>query len=155
MKEIKRTELVEKEVTIYQSDNGCYSSANKDEVELYEALRNNKLKRVEKFDLPEIYDSYYVFEIRTRADLLAWKYSCGSTKISFDGFSEKDVPEKISGYFVSHYEENGDCTPYYSLEPLYKFVKYLKQEVEEERHSLTIKENVLDLLESYTDEENE
>lgn len=157
MKEIKETKLVKTAITktTYQSDDGNYTSEDKESVELYEAHRKNNLKVFDSFYLPEDSNQYVIFGINSRYDLLVYKDANKDAHISFDGFREHEVPEKVKGYFVSHYEENGDCTPYYSLEPLDKFVKYLKQEIEEEGHSLTIKENVLDLLESCTDEEDQ
>lgn len=113
---------------------------------MYEAAQHNTLNCVNSFRLPYCTD-YFIYKINSRVDLLAWENLNKSTKIVFNGFNEADVPEKIKGYFVAHYEDEGDCTPHECLEPIDSFIKNLSSEVEEERNSLKEKEHALKILE--------
>lgn len=154
MKEIKETKLVETAITkiTYQSDDGNYTSKDKEAVELYEAHRKNNLRVVGSFYLPEDSNQYVIFSINSRYDLLIYKDANKDAHISFDGFREHEVPEKIKGYFVSHYDDSGDCRPYYILTPIKRFYRELKESVEEDRKTLQQEEEALNILEKYKNE---
>lgn len=154
MKEIKETKLVETAITktTYQSDDGKCTSKNREEVELYEAHQNNNLKILDTFYLLEDSNRYIVFSINSKYDLLVYKDSHKDAHISFDGFREYEIPEKIKGYFVSHYEDSEDCRPYYILTPIKRFYRELKESVEEDRKTLQQEEEALNILEKYKNE---
>lgn len=154
MKEIKETKLVETAVTktTYQSDDGKCTSKNREEVELYEAYQNNNLKILDTFYLHEDSNGYIVFSINSKYDLLVYKDSHKDAHISFDGFREYEIPEKVKGYFVSHYEDSEDCRPYYILTPFKRFYRELKESVEEDRKTLQQEEEALNILEKYKNE---
>lgn len=151
MKEIKHPETVEIIKTIYYSDDNNFRSANKEDVELYEANQRSKLDLVDNFYMPEQSNRYSIFKINSRDDLLLYKNAHKDAKISFDGFREADVPKKIRGYFVSSWEDD-DWPYYYRIEPLDKFVKNLKESIEEDRLILQQKEEAMSVLEKYKNE---
>ena len=145
MKEIKYPKTVEIIKTIYYSDDNNFKSANKEDVELYEANQKSKLDLVDNFYMPEQSNRYSIFKINSRDDLLVYKDTHKDANIYFDGFREADVPKKIRGYFVSHYED--DDWPYHHLvEPLDKFVKNLKESIEEGRKTLKQQEDAMTVL---------
>ena len=154
MKEIKETKLVETAITktTYQSDDGNYTSEDRDAVELYEAHRKNNLKVVGSFYLPEDSNQYVIFSINSRYDLLIHKDANKDAFIAFNGFRDYEVPEKVKGYFVSHYEDSEDCRPYYILTPFKRFYRELKESVEEDRKTLQQEEEALNILEKYKNE---
>ena len=154
MKEIKETKLVKTAITktTYQSDDGNYTSEDREAVELYEAHRKNNLKVFDSFYLPEDSNQYVVFGINSRYDLLVYKDANKDVRISFDGFREHEVPEKVKGYFVSHYEDRYDSKPFYNLTPISKFVKEIKESIEEDRKTLQQEEEALSILEKYKNE---
>ena len=154
MKEIKETKLVKTAITktTYQSDDGNYISEDKEAVELYEAHRKNNLKVFDSFYLPEDSNQYVIFGINSRYDLLIYKDANKDAHISFDGFREYEVPEKVKGYFVSHYEDRYDSKPFYSLKPISRFIRELKESVEEDRKTLQQEEEALSILEKYKNE---
>lgn len=156
MKEIKNTKIVETAITkiTYQSDDGNCTSEDREKVELYEAHQKSNLMPIGNFYLPENSNSYFVFEINSRDDLLVYKDTHKDANICFDGFREADVPKKIKGYFVSHYED--DDWPYHHIvEPFDKFVKNLKESIEESRKTLKQQEEALVILEKYKNETTE
>lgn len=148
MKEIKETKLVETAITkiTYQSDDGNYTSEDRDAVELYEAHRKNNIKVVGSFYLPEDSNQYVIFSINSRYDLLIYKDANKDAYISFDGFREYEIPEKVKGYFVSHYEDRYDSKPFYSLTPIDRFIRELKESIEEDRKTLKQQEDAMDIL---------
>lgn len=153
MKEIKETKLVETTITkiTYQSDDGNCTSEDKEKVELYEAHQKSKLKVFDTFYLPEDSNRYIILGINSKYDLLVYKDNKG-THVSFNGFREQDVPEKVKGYFVSHYEDRYDSKPFYSLTPIDRFIKDLEESIEEDRKTLKQQEEVLSILEGYKNE---
>lgn len=154
MKEIKETKLVETTITkiTYQSDDGNYNSEDKEAVELYEAHRKNNLRVVGSFYLPEDSNQYVIFSINSRYDLLIYKDANKDAYISFDGFRDYEIPEKVKGYFVSHYEDRYDSKPFYSLTPIDRFIRELKESIEEDRKPLKQQEEALSILEGYKNE---
>ena len=154
MKEIKYPKTVEIIKTIYYSDDNNFKSANKEDVELYEANQKSKLDLVDNFYMPEQSNRYSIFKINSRDDLLVYKDTHKDANIYFDGFREADVPKKIRGYFISHYED--DDWPYHHIvEPFDKFVKNLKESIEEDRLILQQKEEAMSVLEKYKNETTE
>lgn len=147
MKEIKETKLVEAAITktIYQSDDGNCTSKNKEEVELYEAYQKSDLMPSKNFYLPEKSNSYFIFKINSRDDLLVYKDKHKDARIYFNGFREYDIPEKLSGYFISHYDDDGDNN-YYELTPISRFIKDLEESVKEDRKTLKQQEEALTVL---------
>lgn len=147
MKEIKETKLVETAITktIYQSDDGNCTSKNKEEVELYEAYQKSDLMPSKNFYLPEKSNSYFIFKINSRDDLLVYKDKHKDARIYFNGFREYDIPEKLSGYFISHYDDDGDNN-YYELTPISRFIKDLEESVKEDRKTLKQQEEALTVL---------
>ena len=147
MKEIKETKLVETAITktIYQSDDGNCTSKNKEEVELYEAYQKSDLMPSKNFYLPEKSNSYFIFKINSRDDLLVYKDKHKDARIYFNGFREYDIPEKLSGYFISHYDDDGDNN-YYELTPISRFIKDLEESVKEDRKTLKQQEESLTVL---------
>lgn len=147
MKEIKETKLVETAITktIYQSDDGNCTSKNKEEVELYEAYQKSDLMPSKNFYLPEKSNSYFIFKINSRDDLLVYKDKHKDARIYFNGFREYDIPEKLSGYFISHYDDDGDNN-YYELTPISRFIKDLEESVKEDRKILKQQEEALTVL---------
>lgn len=154
MKEIKETKLVETAITktTYQSDDGNCTSEDKEKVELYEAYQKSNLKILDTFYLPEDSNRYIIFSINSKYDLLVYKDSHKDAHISFNGFRDYEVPEKVNGYFVSHYEDRYDSKPFYSLVPISRFVRELKESVEEDRKTLQQEEGALNILEKYKNE---
>lgn len=147
MKEIKETKLVETTITkiTYQSDDGNCTSKDREKVELYEAHQKSNLMLIGNFYLPENSNSYFVFKINSKDNLLVYKDTHKDANIYFNGFREADVPQKIRGYFVSHYED--DDWPYHHIvEPLDKFVKNLKESIEEGRKTLKQQEDAMTVL---------
>ena len=147
MKEIKETKLVETAITkiTYQSDDGNCTSKNGEEVELYEAYQKSNLMPSKNFYLPEKSNSYFIFKINSRDDLLVYKDKHKDAFIYFNGFKEYDIPEKLSGYFISHYDDDGDNN-YYELTHIDRFIKYLKESIEEDRKTLKQQEEALTVL---------
>ena len=144
---MKETKLVETAITktIYQSDDGNCTSKNKEEVELYEAYQKSDLMPSKNFYLPEKSNSYFIFKINSRDDLLVYKDKHKDARIYFNGFREYDIPEKLSGYFISHYDDDGDNN-YYELTPISRFIKDLEESVKEDRKTLKQQEEALTVL---------
>ena len=147
MKEIKETKLVETAITkiTYQSDDGNCTSEDREKVELYEAHQKSKLKVFDTFYLPEDSNRYIILGINSKYDLLVYKGNKG-IHVSFNGFREQDVPEKIKGYFISHYEDRYDSRPFYSLTPIDRFIRELKESIEEDRKTLKQQEEAMSVL---------
>lgn len=154
MKEIKYPKTVEIIKTIYYSDDNNFKSANKEDVELYEAKQKSKLDLVDNFYMPEKSNSYFVFKINSRDDLLIYKDNHKGVKIYFNGFREYDIPEKLNGYFISHYDNDYDNS-YYELTPMDRFIKDLEESIEEDRLILQQKEEAMSVLEKYKNEATE
>ena len=95
MKEIKETKLVETTITkiTYQSDDGNYTSEDREKVELYEAYQKSKLMPIGNFYLPEKSNPYLIFKINSKDDLLVYKDSYKDARIYFDGFRDDDIPK--------------------------------------------------------------
>lgn len=153
MKEIKETKLVETAITktTYQSDDGNCTSKDREEVELYEAYQKSNPMPSKNFYLPEKSNSYFIFKINSRDDLLVYKDKHKDARIYFNGFREYDIPEKLNGYFISHYDDDGDNN-YYELTHIDRFIKELKESIEEDRKTLKQEEEALNILEKYKNE---
>lgn len=153
MKEIKETKLVETTITkiTYQSDDGNCTSEDREEVELYEAHQKSKLMTICNFYLPEKSNPYFIFKINSRDDLLVYKDNHKDAKIYFNGFREYDIPEKLNGYFISHYENDYDNI-YYEFTPIDRFIKDLEESIKEDRKILKQQEEALSILEGYKNE---
>lgn len=153
MKEIKETKLVETTITkiTYQSDDGNYTSEDRYAVELYEAHQKSNLMPIKNFYLPEKSNSYFVFKISSRDDLLVYKDNHKDAKIYFNGFREYDIPEKLNGYFISHYENDYDNV-YYEFTPIDRFIKDLEESIKEDRKILKQQEEAMIVLEKYKNE---
>ena len=153
MKEIKETKLVETTITkiTYQSDDGNCTSEDREKVELYEAYQKSKLMIISSFYLPEKSNSYFVFKINSRDDLLVYKDSHKNARIYYNGFREDDIPEKVNGYFISHYDDDYDHV-HYELTPIDRFIKDLEESIEEDRKTLKQQEDALSILEGYKNE---
>ena len=153
MKEIKETKLVETTITkiTYQSDDGNYTSEDREKVELYEAYQKSKLMSIDSFYLPGRSNMYYIIKINSRDDLLVYKDSHKLARIYFDGFKEHDIPEKVNGYFISHYDDYYDNV-HYELTPIDRFIKNLEESIEEDRKTLKQQEEALSILEGYKNE---
>lgn len=150
MREESTVKCVETKVTTYFSDDGKVSSSNKNEVELYEARQRSILKPLNSFYLPDKYNKYEIFKIDSRDDLLTYMDLHKDAKRYCDRFRAEDVPEKVKGYFISHYDDDGDNN-YYEFTPLDRFIKDLKGSIEADRKSLQQQEEALAILESYED----
>ena len=153
MKEIRDTKLVETTITkiTYQSDDGNYTSEDRYAVELYEAHQKSKLMSIDSFYLPEKSNPYFIFKINSRDDLLVYKDSHKDARIYFDGFRDDDIPEKVNGYFISHYDDDYDNV-HYELTPIDRFIKDLEESIEEDRKTLKQQEEALSILEGYKNE---
>lgn len=151
MREESIIKHIETRETTYYSDDGRYSSTNKTEVELYEARQKSSLKPLNSFYLPDISNKYELFKIDSRNDLLIYKDLHKDAKRYFDRFRGEDVPEKVSGYFISHYDDDGDNN-YYELTPINIFIKDLKGSIEVDKRNLQAQEEVLNILEKYKNE---
>lgn len=151
MREESIIKHIETKETTYYSDDGKYSSTNKAEVELYEARQKSSLKPLNSFYLPDISNKYELFKIDSRSDLLTYKDLHKDAKRYFDRFRAEDVPEKVSGYFISHYDDDGDNN-YYELTPINRFIKDLKGSIEVDKRNLQAQEEVLNILEKYENE---
>lgn len=153
MKEIKETKLVETTITkiTYQSDDGNCISEDREKVELYEAYQKSKLMPIGNFYLPEKSNPYFIFKINSRDDLLVYKDSHKDARIYFDGFRDDDIPEKVNGYFISHYDDDYDHV-HYELTPIDRFIKDLEESIEEDRKTLKQQEEALSILEGYKNE---
>ena len=153
MKEIKETKLVETTITkiTYQSDDGNYNSEDREKVELYEAYQKSKLISIDSFYLPGRSNMYYIIKINSRDDLLVYKDSHKLARIYFDGFKECDIPEKVNGYFISHYDDDYGHV-HYELTPIDRFIKDLEESIEEDRKTLKQQEEALSILEGYKNE---
>lgn len=151
MREESIIKHIETRETTYYSDDGRYSSTNKTEVELYEARQKSSLKPLNSFYLPDISNKYELFKIDSRNDLLIYKDLHKDAKRYFDRFRKEDVPEKVSGYFISHYDDDGDNN-YYELTPINIFIKDLKGSIEVDKRNLQAQEEVLNILEKYENE---
>lgn len=147
MKEIKETKLVETTITkiIYQSDDGNCTSEDREKVELYEAHQKSNIMPIKNFYLPEKSNSYFVFKMNSRDDLLVYKDNRKDAKIYFNGFREYDIPEKLNGYFISHYDNDYDNS-YYELTPMDRFIKDLEESIKEDRKILKQQEEALVVL---------
>ena len=153
MKEIRDTKLAETTITkiTYQSDDGNCTSEDREKVELYEAYQKSKLMSIDSFYLPGRSNMYYIIKINSRDDLLVYKDSHKLARIYFDGFKEHDIPEKVNGYFISHYDDDYDNV-HYELTPIDRFIKDLEESIEEDRKTLKQQEEALSILESYKNE---
>lgn len=147
MKEIKETKLIETTITkiTYQSDDGNCTSEDRYAVELYEAHQKSKLMSIDSFYLPGRSNMYYIIKINSRDDLLVYKDSHKLARIYFDGFKEYDIPEKVNGYFISHYDDDYDHV-HYELTPINRFIKDLEESIEEDRKTLKQQEDVMTVL---------
>lgn len=147
MKEIKETKLVETTITkiTYQSDDGNCISEDRYAVELYEAHQKSKLMSIDSFYLPGRSNMYYIIKINSRDDLLVYKDSHKLARIYFDGFKEYDIPEKVNGYFISHYDDDYDNV-HYELTPIDRFIKDLEESIEEDRKTLKQQEDAMTVL---------
>lgn len=147
MKEIKETKLVETAITkiTYQSDDGNCTSEDREKVELYEAYQRSNLMYISNFYLPEKSNSYFILKINSRDGLLVYKDKHKDAKIYFNGFSEYDIPEKLNGYFISHYDNDYDSV-YYELTPMDRFIKDLEESIKENRKILKQQEEALVVL---------
>lgn len=148
MKEIRETKLVETAITkiTYQSDDGNCISEDKEKVELYEAYKKSKLMPICNFYLPEKSNPYFIFKINSRDDLLVYKDSHKNARIYYNGFREDDIPEKLNGYFISHYDNDYDNV-YYEFTPIDRFIKDLEESIKEDRKILKQQEEALSILE--------
>ena len=153
MKEIKETKLVETTITkiTYQSDDGNCTSEDREKVELYEAYQKSKLMSIDSFYLSGRSNMYYIIKINSRDDLLVYKDSHKLARIYFDGFKEYDIPEKVNGHFISHYDDDYDNV-HYELTPIVRFIKNLEESIEEDRKALKQQEEALSILEGYKNE---
>ena len=153
MKEIKETKLVETTITkiTYQSDDGNCTSEDREKVELYEAYQKSKLMSIYSFYMPGRSNMYYIIKINSRDDLLVYKDSHKLARIYFDGFKEYDIPEKVNGYFISHYDDDYDHV-HYELTPIDRFIKDLEESIEEDRKTLKQQEEALSILDGYKNE---
>lgn len=147
MKEIRETKLVETAITkiTYQSDDGNCTSEDREKVELYEAYQKSKLMPICNFYLPEKSNPYFIFKINSRDDLLVYKDSHKDARIYFDGFRDGDIPEKLNGYFISHYDNDYDNVNY-ELTHIDRFIKYLEESIEEDRKTLKQQEDAMTVL---------
>ena len=147
MKEIKETKLIETTITkiTYQSDDGNCTSEDRIKVELYEAHQKSKLMSIDSFYLPGSSNIYYIIKVNSRDDLLVYKDSHKLARIYFDRFKEYDIPEKVNGYFISHYNDDGDNN-YYELTPINRFIKDLEESIEEDHKTLKQQEDVMIVL---------
>lgn len=146
MKEIKNTKTIVK--TIYQSDDENYTSEDREEVELYEAYQKSSLMFSRNFYLLEKSNLYFVFKINSRDDLLVYKDKHKDAKIHFNGFREYDIPEKLNGYFISHYDNDYDNS-YYELTPIDRFIKDLEESIKVEHKILKQQKDVMTVLKEY------
>lgn len=80
-----------------------------------------------------------------RDDLLVYKDNHNDARIYFNGFRESDIPEKLNGYFISHYDTDSDNI-YYDLTPIDRFIKDLDESIKEYRKVLRKQEEVLIVL---------
>ena len=153
MKEIKETKLVETTITkiTYQSDDGNCTSEDREKVELYEAYQKSKLMSIDSFYLSGRSDVYYIIKINSRDDLLVYKDSHKLARIYFDGFRDDDIPKKLNGYFISHYDNDYD-NAHYELTHIDRFIKYLEESIEEDRKTLKQQEDAMSVLEKYKNE---
>ena len=147
MKEIKETKLIETTIIkiTYQSDDGNCTSEDREAVELYEAHQKSNLMPIKNFYLPEKSNSYFIFKINSRDDLLVYKDNHDNARIYFNGFKEQDIPEKLNGYFISHYDTDSDNI-YYELTPIDRFIKDLEESIEEDRKALKQQEYAMTVL---------
>ena len=106
---------------------------------------------IKNFYLPEKSNSYFVFKINSRDDFLVYKDNHKDAKIYFNGFREYDIPEKVNGYFISHYDDDYDHV-HYELTPIDRFIKDLEESIEEDRKTLKQQEEALSILEGYKNE---
>lgn len=106
---------------------------------------------IDSFYLPESSDMYYIIKINSRDDLLVYKDSHKLARIYFDRFKEYDIPEKVNGYFISHYNDDYDNV-HYELTPIDRFIKDLEESIEEDRKALKQQEEALSILEGYKNE---
>lgn len=153
MKEIRDTKLVKTAITkiTYQSDDGNCTSEDREKVELYEAYQKSKLMQIGNFYLPEKSNPYFIFKINSRDDLLVYKDSHKNARIYYNGFREDDIPEKVNGYFISHYDDDYDHV-HYEFTPIDRFIKDLEESIEEDRKTLKQQEEALSILEGYKNE---
>ena len=153
MKEIRETKLVKTTITkiTYQSDDGSCISEDREKVELYEAYQKSKPMIISSFYLPEKSNPYFIFKINSRDDLLVYKDSHKDARIYFDGFRDDDIPEKLNGYFISHYDDDYDNV-HYELTHIDRFIKYLEESIEEDRKTLKQQEDAMRVLEKYKNE---
>lgn len=114
-------------------------------------MKKKQKKLIKKFYLPEKSNPYYIFKINSRDDFLVYKDTHKDARIYFNRFEEYDIPEKLKGYFVSHYDDDYDYT-YYELTPIDRFIKNLEESIEEDRKTLKQQEEALSILEGYKNE---
>ena len=146
MREEKQTKLVELETTVYWSDDGNFSSSNKEDVELYEAQQKGQLKSIRSFNLPNEYNKYFIFRITSRSDFVLYKNYYSDMRKCYIGFKEEDIPNKVSGYFVHHQ----DISDYYTLTPVDKFLSCVNEDMQELEEELQQQQQVANILRTYT-----
>lgn len=100
---------------------------------------------IKNFYLPEKSNSYFVFKINSRDDLLVYKDNHNDARIYFNGFRECDIPQNPNGYFISHYDTDYDNI-YYELTPMDRFIKDLEESIKENRKILKQQEEALVVL---------
>lgn len=144
-----KKQVVEKLITIYHSDDGKFSSTIKERVETYEASQKLKIISIKTFTLPEDSRKYEIVKITSRDALLSWKASCGHTRVVYRGCKEEDIPAKFSGYFIIHFEDEGDCIPYYCIEPIKSFLRDLRDDIDYDQACLDMKKSVAMDLEEW------
>ena len=139
MREETKKRVVEEIITTYYSDDGKFSSIIKEEVEAYEACQKLEIIPVRTFTLPDDSRYYKIIKITSKDSFLAWKGSCGRTRIVCVGFKEEDLPAKVDGYFITHFEDEGDCMPYYCIEPVKSFLRDLRDDIDYDQANLDMK----------------
>lgn len=148
MREETKKQVVEEIITTYYSDDGKFSSTIRKDVETYEASQKLKITPTMTFTMPEDSRLYKAIKITSRDEFLAWKGSCGRTRIVYVGCKEEDLLAKVSGYFITHYEdESDDCTPYYRIEPVKSFLRDLRDDIDYDQANLDMKRSVATDLE--------
>lgn len=141
MREETKKQVVEEIITTYYSDDGKFSSTIRKEVETYEACQKLEIIPLRTFTLPEDSRQYKIIKLTSRDAFLAWKGSCGRTRIVYVGCREEDLLAKVSGYFITHYEDEGDCMPYYCIEPVKSFLRDLRDDIDYDQACLDMKKS--------------
>lgn len=145
MREEKQIKLVQVENSVYWSDDGRFSSSNREDVEVYEAQQKGQLKMIRSFKLPDQYNEHFIFRITSRSDFLLYKTYYSDMRKCYIGFKEEDVPNKVSGYFVHHL----DISDYYTLTPVDKFLSCVEEDLQETKEKLQQQQEVANILRTY------